>query len=272
MGLTDWLPTIGSVVGTAADIWSQNSANNQNAQNVQKQIDFQREQGTTQWQRAVEDMKKAGLNPALAYEKGGNSTSAGSAATVQPISQNSGSKLANAADAYTAFANGVAQRDLLRAQATATGIAASVDNMRLQQGIPETILAQDPEYAKKYREQRFADLAAKTFTAGKTPEQFHANLANLGAGTAKAQAEAANARASTTLIEQQFQNEWFRKNISPYINSTSKAVGLFGDVKDLINPYHFGHQELAPPYEPPDYTETQEFYKGGATKTRSYHK
>lgn len=51
-----------------------------NSAEAQKQRDFEERMASTQWQRAVEDMQKAGLNPALAYSQGGNSVPSGATA------------------------------------------------------------------------------------------------------------------------------------------------------------------------------------------------
>ena len=53
-----------------------------NAAEAQKNRDFQERLSSTSYQRAMSDMKAAGLNPILAYSQGGASTPSGSSASV----------------------------------------------------------------------------------------------------------------------------------------------------------------------------------------------
>jgi len=99
------LPALGSIAGAAiaggASAYGQSQANKTNvrlsregmafeADQVQKQMQFQERMSNTSYQRATEDMRLAGINPMLAYAQGGASTpgggaASGGAATVQDV-------------------------------------------------------------------------------------------------------------------------------------------------------------------------------------------
>lgn len=218
------IPVIGSVAGGIMDMVSQQHANQANAQNVDKQIAFQKEQSGTQYQRATADMKAAGLNPALAYEQGGNVAATGAAATAQPITQNSASKFATAMSVYNDLATGTAQRDLLRSQSNAQDANALLARTQAAAARPDAILGGSEDYVSQYQRSRLAEQRAKQTTSELEPGRFRAAINSLVGGTAQSYAEAERARTQSRLNEQQFTNDWFLKNVSPYLNSSAQTL------------------------------------------------
>lgn len=66
------------------NMWQQTSA--YNAAEAQKNRDWQEEMSNTAYQRAMADMRAAGLNPILAYTQGGASTPGGATAATGSLS------------------------------------------------------------------------------------------------------------------------------------------------------------------------------------------
>lgn len=75
----------GSLLGGLFGSSAQSKANKTNIQLQQKQLDWQERMANTEWQRGMNDMKAAGMNPMLAFSQGGASTPNVSAATVEPV-------------------------------------------------------------------------------------------------------------------------------------------------------------------------------------------
>ncbi len=89
---------LGGAYSAKRSIDSQRAINERQIDLSREQMEFQREMSNTAYQRAMKDMRKAGLNPILAYKQGGASTPGGAMAKLlDPVTQGLmvGSQVAN---------------------------------------------------------------------------------------------------------------------------------------------------------------------------------
>lgn len=78
-------PLIGAGISALGSLLGGERANVQTREMAREQMDFQREMSNTSYQRAVQDMELAGINPMLAIGQGGASTPGGASATMQDV-------------------------------------------------------------------------------------------------------------------------------------------------------------------------------------------
>lgn len=108
----DFAPIAGQAIGSAISFGASVFSGKQNADLAKGNQKFQEEMSKTQYQRAVIDMKLAGLNPMLAYTQGGAGNLSGSMAQVP----DAGAAVAQGAQAGAAGARASMEKSRQRSQ------------------------------------------------------------------------------------------------------------------------------------------------------------
>lgn len=148
-------PAIAAIIGGLLAAGGSAYASNRNRQSVKDQMAFQERMSSTAAQRSVEDYRRAGLNPALAYER--TASSPGGAATTfdDPLTKG----ISSAKDAAL-FIQELKQRDAvlnLTKEQTAGTMAA---NMR------------DTSSANLMEQQRVSEMVNRGFTVARQPHDL----------------------------------------------------------------------------------------------------
>jgi hypothetical protein len=179
-----WMDIGGSILDAGFSAWSADKKEDFDSHQAYLNREFQERMSNTSYQRAVEDLNKAGLSPMLAYSKGGASTPGGATAS-------------GAATASSDFAGGIQksnQRALTEAQ---------IDVAKAQEQVNIQSAKQIAEQAKK-----------TAIEVEQMPTRFYYDLALLGSqvnsNSASAVKQTVDARNNENLVTPASDPYWYR--------------------------------------------------------------
>jgi hypothetical protein len=133
MGLFSGLLKATPLIGAGLSFLGGERRNVSQTSAASRQMGFQEEMSNTAYQRAMADMRKAGLNPILAYKQGGASTPSGA----MPVLQDT---MSPAVGAYIQGSTAQSQIDLQMSQTEK--IAQEISNMEVAQQLTDEQIVQ----------------------------------------------------------------------------------------------------------------------------------
>lgn len=210
------------------------------AQAAQAQIDFQREMSNTAFQRQVEDLKAAGINPMMATHLGGSSTPQGA----MPMFVNPGAAAASAGGAFGGALSSAAQAEKTGIESDIlgkTGLAQARAN--LEKTVADIGLTAQ-QTAKLVKDTEL--VAEQIATEREKPAQIRAMIANLEATTKTEAFKQLNYDQQTKLLlaqtsyymskaqleANQVQAELKTNNLGREFEQVSPAMGFVGRAID----------------------------------------
>lgn len=216
--------------------------NAQNANQAEQNRRFQERMANTSYQRAVADMRKAGLNPALAYQRGGADTPSGAQAQMQDPS-------AGVSNAYNTLATNAAQRRQMDAQTklteaettqlrleSAERLADLQARIRLQDSNAATNTFRNALMSHQSEATALGNLFAKrTFDirAKQLQADYDSTLSNARERNATALLQELNAPGARNRADAE--SSFFKKYFAPYLNDAETLSRIGGTVlRDLI--------------------------------------
>jgi len=220
MGMLDFITSpVASLAGGALSYLGQQGTNQQNMQNAQTQMAFQKEMSNTSYQRAVEDMKAAGLSPMLAYSQGGASVPTGSMATTQNALGSGVEATQKSLSTNSAVQLQSAQIDQSKSQAVLNSANAGLAQANAKKAEAETIntITSNPNIVKML-------------------EKLDAEIKNLGTQSRSNTATAA--RTEQTTVAEKPSADFAKNNPkwAEYLNPVSKSIGTILDAVGTFKP------------------------------------
>lgn len=127
---------IAGTVGAALNYKGAKEANRMNQAMAREQMNFQERMSNTSYQRGMQDMKAAGLNPMLAYMQGGASGPSGAQSTMQNEMSGAVSSALDAQRTYAQINQAKAQTEQIKlvSQLTKAEIPAATNKAAMESG------------------------------------------------------------------------------------------------------------------------------------------
>jgi hypothetical protein len=206
------LPALGLIAaGAAASYFGQQSANRTNQAIANQQQAFQQDMSNTSYQRAVADMKQAGLNPMLAYQQGGASTPVGATTQVQNALGAGVTSAQQGTQLYLNTQQNLADIQLKREQAGAAGSQEDLNRANMNLSLVEAA-------------NKGAQLPGHKEFVNQVTSQIKLNnaiSANNSANTAKTQFEMPESKAI---------GELYKGSKGVYIKGAERGANVFRDL------------------------------------------
>lgn len=200
---------------TQGDWLNYRGAQETNAANIQQareQMAFQERMSNSAYQRGMDDMKKAGLNPMLAFSQGGASTPTGTMAKLE------NPRMGDAIKGAMGTAEKINQYQQQRA---------TIENTKKDNELKDSQKGLvDQDWLKRGREAENLKIEKDILTARKEQEQ---NAAKSSAAIAKAEKAKAEKEAQRDKIEK-----------NPWVMGTDMLLKRAGELMNVVKPFKAG--------------------------------
>jgi len=255
--LSSWAP----LLGTGLSYLGQRQANQETAASTAEQMAFQERMRATQYQTSVADLKKAGLNPMLAYHNGGAGTPAGASYKAESETKDAVNSGLTAALLKSQIEKMRAETDQAESSASNQRSQALLNNFTVDKVEQETMtsaqhglnLQADTRLKKAYEANALLEFDKIRANIDLTREQANLvrqEIKNAVLHGGKIQADTGNVQADTVIRKlnarllsldipravnvSEAQKSTWMKNVSTYLNDVLRGTSSAGSVRNMF--------------------------------------